>query len=257
MGLSQLNFAGLNKVEVSVMRIQEASKLVAPIALYGAYSGGKDSDTVKLLANMAGVPVEWHFHQTTVDPIEVLNYIKGEHPEVIWDRPDRTMYKLIEQDGFPMRQHKKCCVEFKENGGEGRFVLTGIRWQESGARKTRSMIEVCTKGVTKKFLHPIIDWTEREVWEFLDKNNSPRCSLYSEGFKRIGCVLCPNHGADEVQYELKRFPAIAKAYRIAFGRFYDRQTEGVKRWKSAEEMWQWWLSRKGQKKDAGQCSMFI
>ena len=254
MGLQQLNFAGLNKIEVSIMRLRE---FCPPEGYYLAFSGGKDSEVVYDLAVKSGVKFDAHFNVTTVDPPEVLKFIRENYPSVEWERPGRSMYRLIEQDGFPIRQHKSCCEELKERGGEGRFVLTGVRWAESDQRAGRTMVESCTKGLIKKYLHPIIDWTETEVWEYLDNDNLPRCSLYSEGFKRIGCVLCPNHGVEEVQVELNRFPAIARAYRTAFECLYARGTPGVKRWKSAEEMWQWWLSRKGQGKDTGQCSMFI
>ena len=44
MGITQLNFAGLNKVEVAIARLKEFEPKDMPY--YGAYSGGKDSDTV-------------------------------------------------------------------------------------------------------------------------------------------------------------------------------------------------------------------
>jgi phosphoadenosine phosphosulfate reductase len=253
MGLSQLDFYGHNKVEVAIMRIRQFAEV---IPYYGAFSGGKDSQTVYHLCRDAGIFVEWHFHQTTVDPIEVLRFINENYPNVVWDRPNRTMYQLIEQEGFPIRQHKSCCDELKERGGEGRLVVTGIRAEESGTRKHRSMLEFCYKSVGKRFLHPIIDWNEDEVWEYLNSKNLPHCSLYDEGFKRIGCVLCPNHGAEEVQFELKRFPQIARAYRMAFHARWAKGLPSNKRWKSADDMFEWWLSRKGEPQKTAECSMF-
>ena len=252
MGLSQLDFYGHNKVEVAIMRLKEFEP---PEGYYGAFSGGKDSQVAFYLTKQAGLKVEWHFHQTTVDPPEVLSFIRENYPTVIWDRPNRTMYQLIEQEGFPIRQHKSCCDELKETGGNGRFVITGIRAEESDTRKHRSLVEFCYKSVGKKFLHPIIDWSEDEVWEYL--SGISHCSLYDEGFKRIGCVLCPNHGAEEVQFELKRFPAIARAYRMAFHARWAKGLPSNKRWKSADDMFEWWLSRKGEPKKTAECSMFV
>ena len=255
MGLSQLNFAGLNKIEVAIMRLKEFEP---PEGYYLAFSGGKDSEVVYDLAVKSGVKFDAHFNVTTVDPPEVLKFIRENYPNVEWHYPARNMYKLIEEQGFPTRQHPKCCEEIKEPGGENRFVLTGIRWDEGNERKLRHMTEFCTKGYKKTFLHPVIDWAYQDVWDYIKHYAViPFCPLYTQGFKRIGCVLCPNHEPPEVQMELKRFPKIARAYRIAFGKFFDRQTEGVKRWKSAEEMWQWWLSRKGQPKKTAECSMFV
>lgn len=38
---------------------------------------------------------------------------------------------------------------------------------------------------------PIIDWSTEDVWNYIKTNNLRYCSLYDEGFDRIGCVLCP------------------------------------------------------------------
>jgi phosphoadenosine phosphosulfate reductase len=119
------------------------------------------------------------------------------------------------------------------------------------------MVEFCTKANGKKFLHPIIDWSVDEVWQYIHQNKMPYCSLYDEGFKRIGCVLCPMETPRQTQIELERFPKIARAWRLALEDYYNLGRESVHRWSSAEEMWQWWLSRKGQSKNDGQCSMFI
>ena len=47
MGLSQLNFAGLNKVEVAIMRLREFEP---PGGYYLAFSGGKESVVIDDLA---------------------------------------------------------------------------------------------------------------------------------------------------------------------------------------------------------------
>ena len=253
MGLTQLDFYGHNKVEVAIMRLKE---FCPPEGYYLAFSGGKDSEVVYDLAVKSGVKFDAHFNVTTVDPPEVLKFIKENYPNVEWERPNRTMYQIIEKHGLPTRKYRHCCEELKERGGEGRFCLTGIRAQESNNRALRSMVEFCTNK-DKKFLHPIIDWTSKEVWKYIHDNKLSYCSLYDEGFKRIGCVLCPMTGAKKTQEELARWPKFGNAYRIAIEKLFNRHVPSMAKFKSAEEMWQWWLSRKGQKKDDGQCSMFI
>ena len=49
----------------------------------------------------------------------------------------------------------------------------------------------CVGGKDKILVSPIIHWTEKDVWEFLNAQNIPHCSLYDKGYKRIGCILCP------------------------------------------------------------------
>lgn len=54
---------------------------------YLGYSGGKDSDTIKRLAQMAGVKFVAWYNQTTIDPPEVVRHIKAQ-PEVQWSFPE-------------------------------------------------------------------------------------------------------------------------------------------------------------------------
>lgn len=105
---------------------------------YIAYSGGKDSDTILLLAKLAGVRYEAHHNLTTVDAPETVYYVKSQ-PEIIIDRPRLTMWQLIPKKLMPpTRLVRYCCSELKERGGEGRRVVTGVRQAESVKRKSRS-----------------------------------------------------------------------------------------------------------------------
>jgi len=58
-----------------------------PEGYYGAFSGGKDSCTIKALAKMAGVKVRWHYNHTTIDAPELVRFIKSEHSDVEWNEP--------------------------------------------------------------------------------------------------------------------------------------------------------------------------
>lgn len=105
------------------------------------YSGGKDSDVIRILAALADVPHEIHHNLTTVDAPETVQYIKT-IPGVIIDRahyPDgtpKTMWNLIPRKKLPpTRIMRYCCSELKEWGGKGKLKITGIRWAESAKRK--------------------------------------------------------------------------------------------------------------------------
>jgi phosphoadenosine phosphosulfate reductase len=208
-----------------------------------AFSGGKDSQVIYHLALEAGVKFEAHFSVTTVDPPELLRFIRAHYPQVAWDRPRLTMYELIRRAGRPPdRRIRYCCRELKEDKGEGRIVVTGIRWQESSKRSSRGMVEGCTKG-HKSYLHPIIDWTADDVWSYHRERDLPHCSLYDEGRTRVGCVLCPmnRHRSEDIE----RWPRMAAAYRRACDQAFALRIANPNRetpWATAEEMWEWWLS---------------
>lgn len=94
---------------------------------------------LKQLADEAAVPYDAHYNVT------ILQY-----SDVIWDRPQRTMWQLIVQNGMPpTRTARYCCRELKERGGIGRIVALGIRWAES-----QQMIEVCHK-TGRSLVNPI------------------------------------------------------------------------------------------------------
>ena len=111
--------------------------------------------------------------------------------------------------------------------------------------------EVCKNNPGKSFLHPIIDFSTAEVWEYIHKNKLPYCKLYDEGFKRLGCVLCPMQ--TNKKRALERFPKICAAwYRAGERRYIKRPDVALsKRFPSYNEQWKWWLSGKGVAK--GDC----
>lgn len=211
---------------------------------YLAFSGGKDSVALYRLAEMSGVKFDAHYHITTVDPPELVKFIRDGYPTVLREQPKTSMWKLIPQKLMPpTRLARYCCKEFKEGRGEGRVVLMGVRSAESPRRKKSwKLINPCkTKGTIK--INPILTWTDNEVWEFIRSENLPYCSLYDQGFKRLGCVGCPMnyHRAEE----LERYPKYKGAYLRAFDAMLkERERRGLTtKWQTAEEVMEWWISR--------------
>lgn len=107
---------------------------------YLCYSGGKDSDVIRILAHLAGVKHELHHNLTTVDAPETIQHIKS-FPNIIIDKArwqdgtHKTMWNLIPKKIFPpTRLVRYCCAELKEAGGAGRLKITGVRKAESRKR---------------------------------------------------------------------------------------------------------------------------
>lgn len=102
---------------------------------YLCYSGGKDSDVIRILADLAGVKHDIVHNHTTVDAPETVYYVRS-IPNIIIDYPKMSMWDLIVQKLMPpTRLARYCCSELKERGGQGRVKITGVRWAESNNRK--------------------------------------------------------------------------------------------------------------------------
>jgi phosphoadenosine phosphosulfate reductase len=229
-----------DKVELAIERLRfyEPEK-----GYYLAYSGGKDSDTILALAKMAGVRFDAHHNLTTIDPPELVYHVR-KHPEIRLERPEKPFLAKLVEKGFPLRQARWCCEHYKERGGIGRVVITGVRAEESVSRR-RKMVEHCLVHPGKRYLHVIFDWTTEDVWEFLRRYEIPYCSLYDEGWVRIGCLFCPMAGAGARLREAKRYPRYVAAFLKAFRKLYARRKAGgstaVNRWASGDEMFWWWM----------------
>ena len=103
-----------------------------------AYSGGKDSDCIKILAYLAGVKFEAVHNLTTADAPETYRYIRSQK-DVRIDKPEINMFKLIEVKMTPpTRTVRYCCQVLKERGGQGKVTVTGVRWAESAKRANSS-----------------------------------------------------------------------------------------------------------------------
>ncbi len=102
---------------------------------YLCYSGGKDSDAIRILAQLAGVKHDIVHNHTTVDDPETVRYVRS-IPNIQIDYPKKTMWQLIVEKGMPpTRLVRYCCLELKERSGQGRVKITGVRWAESANRK--------------------------------------------------------------------------------------------------------------------------
>lgn len=212
---------------------------------YLAFSGGKDSIVIYDLAIKAGVKFDAHYSQTTVDPPEVQKFIKAYPHPVSWEKPKESMFRLIvRKKMLPTRMIRFCCSALKEIGGKGRIVITGIRWAESVKRSKRNVFEQSQSVKSKWFLHPVIDWTDGDIWEYIRYHSLDYCSLYDEGYTRIGCIMCPMQTEKGRVMDMERYPKYYQAYLRAIGHMLDACRESgdpFRKGNTPEEVMHWWI----------------
>lgn len=245
----------------SVELLQKAEKIAlnydAENGYYLAFSGGKDSQALFHMAQLAGVKFRGHMNLTSVDPPEVIRFVKKNYPEVELIKPGKSIFQCaVEKQILPTMRVRWCCAEYKETAGAGKVTLIGIRKTESSRRAKRNEVEInnrkfsgdldgldeyrqeqkakrarrkskeqgvnitnadeeqtlgCIQGKESLLISPIIYWTEKDVWEFLNNVvKVPHCSLYDEGWHRIGCIGCPISSAKQKRIENERYPHIKR-----------------------------------------------
>lgn len=260
---------------------------------YVGYSGGKDSDCLKILCSLAGVKYDLVHNHTTLDAPETVRYVRSQ-PDVLIEYPEISAWDLIVKYLMPpTRLVRYCCAELKERGGQGRLVMTGVRWAESAKRtesagtvkiigkpkgtqklaedigaeyrvnrqgglilnddndKSRRMVEQCYR-TRKTMLNPIVDWLDKQVWDFLHYYGCRSNPLYETGFCRIGCIGCPMAGKGRYTH-FRLYPK----YKFNYIRAFDRMIKARKDhglpviWNSGEECFMWWMEE-----DPNQLSIF-
>lgn len=143
------------KIDMSLKRIETFQR---PEGLYLAFSGGKDSVVTKRLLDMAAVQYDAHYRVTSVDPPELVRFIRDTYPDVDREVPRDdtgkpiTMWNLIPRKLMPpTRLVRYCCEELKESGGEGRMTVTGVRWAESRNRQgNQGVVTIMSRSVHKE-----------------------------------------------------------------------------------------------------------
>lgn len=297
------------KLEHSIELLRKAERLALAYdpenGFFLAFSGGKDSQALYHVAELAGVRFRAQMNFTSVDPPEVIRFVRTQYPEVETVKPKDSIYNISVKEGLlPTRNHRWCCAEFKENAGAGKVTLIGIRHAESTRRARRNEVEIsfrkfsgdldgldeyrkerqrrkpkaggvnitnatgehtvgCINGKESLLISPIIEWTAVDVWEFLNNTvQVPHCSLYDNGYARIGCLCCPMSQYRQKLMEIERYPHVRRNWLKAISRIIDmggksmakyligisEQAElsglsgDAKKQEMAEKIFDWWIS---------------
>lgn len=254
------------KLEYSIALLEKAEHLALQYdpnnGFWLAFSGGKDSQALYHVAKLAGVKFKAHFSPTTVDPPELLRFIRKHYPDCEIIKPKRSIFaSAVARKNLPTMKVRWCCEEFKESAGAGKVTLIGIRHEESTRRAKRNEVEIdshrfsgtlegldayrkenaereskphkgrprtgekfsivtasgertlgCINGKESLLISPIIGWTSDDVWTFLNTLGVEHCSLYDEGWHRIGCILCPMSSGKQKVKEMARWPHVKQKW---------------------------------------------
>lgn len=176
-----------------------------------AWSGGKDSTLVLYLIREQIPDVPVVFCDTGVEYPETYEFIDFLEKE--WNLNlikekwyKKSFWQCIEDYGFPMGKRKKeggytqCCYYLKKKPMQlaikkykWKVVFDGLTAVESRhrmfiAEKFGKCFKYKSWDIIK--VRPILYWSVKEVWKFIQDNKIPFNKIYEKGAERCGCMPC-------------------------------------------------------------------
>lgn len=201
-------------------KVVRAIKLIRSFAkkdiIEVSYSGGKDSDVILKLVQMAGVNYRAIYKNTTIDPPGTISHCIENGVEVM--QPKMSFLEIVRKKGIPTRRARFCCDILKEYKVLDKSVQ-GIRRCESVSRSKRYSETdplICRiYGNSKKnhvsVLLPILSWSDNDIAEFITAHCIKCHPLYynEKGEfchnRRLGCIGCPMQ-SDTGKSHYKKYP---------------------------------------------------
>ena len=220
------------KVKQSIQMTKEYTLKNLDKKIFVSISGGKDSDVMKHIVDIAfnelreeGINVDYNLiaFNTSNDTAETYKHLKQHHKMTKENiiSPEVGFYQwIVDKKNYftPTRFVRNCCSTYKEGQltkimGKKEDTLTflGMRSPESVKRKDYDFdLNEAQKKIGKKpnvpenwlrFL-PIVKWTDAEVWLYILNRKMKYNDMYNKGFNRIGCLMCP-YQSDVVELLIK------------------------------------------------------
>lgn len=107
--------------------------------------------------------------------------------------------KMVEEKGLDLFyesvENRKLCCHVRKVEPLGRALkglkawICGLRRDQSVTRADLNVVEWdAVNGLYK--INPLIDWTEKQVWDYVRANDVPYNKLHDQGYRSIGCAPC-------------------------------------------------------------------
>jgi phosphoadenosine phosphosulfate reductase len=92
----------------------------------------------------------------------------------------------------------QCCGDAKVAALERALAgadawITGVRREQSPTRANAVAVEWDDKRRLWKY-NPLVDWTEKDVWQRIHERDLPYHPLHDQGYASIGCAPCTQPG---------------------------------------------------------------
>lgn len=200
--LARFNTSLQKKIAHSVELLRKAERLAMAYdskdGYYLAFSGGKDSQCLYHVAKLAGVKFKAHMNLTSVDPPEVIRFVKTQYPDVELIKPQDSIFNIaVKRKILPTMRVRWCCAEYKETAGAGKVTLIGIRKAESSRRAKRNEVEINNHSFSGDLIRLEAyrkEKTEKAKRRKSDPKNNQVTIVNADGERTLGCI----HGKESL-----------------------------------------------------------
>ncbi len=135
----------------------------------------------------------YEFYQTVQDHYDLDLDIYRPDPEEVREMIDRHGEYLF----FDSREKQQLCCDIRKSHPQERALedvdvwIAGLRRDQSEKRSSVPKAQIVEENGEKILkLAPLAEWTEEDVWEYIEENDVPYNPLFDEGYKTISCRIC-------------------------------------------------------------------
>ncbi|MDX8402949.1 MAG: phosphoadenylyl-sulfate reductase [Mariprofundaceae bacterium] len=136
--------------------------------------------------------------QETYDVMDVCREKYGLKIEVQFPAA-ADVEKMVREKGmnlfYQSIENRKLCCEIRKirplkRALEGaKAWVTGLRREQAASRTDMQPIEDDAAFGIKKF-NPLIEWSEKDIWDYIHANDVPYNKLHDQFYPSIGCAPC-------------------------------------------------------------------
>lgn len=176
--------------------VRKAKDMFAKDKAVVTWKGAKDSTVLLHIIRTiykGKIPFPIFFNDSTMEFPEVYEFIKKmtnlwrlklaivRHDESMLSEFNKTKDQSKKEELSRIMKIKSLTDFQQKNGIEAYMV--GIRRDENPARANETYFSA---RKTHMRIHPILDFTETDIWEYIHRYNVPYCSLYDQGYRSLG-----------------------------------------------------------------------